>query len=254
MDRRIGAQYFTLRDFCKTVDDFKRTCDKVSSIGYKIIQVSGTPLEAEEMRPIIDEYGLQVVVTHKSYDDFVNRPDYIAEYNKTLGCEICGIGSMPDEYRTCSNKVSEFIAGMNTAAERLREEGLYLGYHNHAFEFSRMDGGFMMDRLIKETNPETVKFIVDTYWLQLGGQTPAEYIKKLSERAVAIHFKDVKPNFDYTVEMAEIGQGSLDWDTIIAACEEAGAKWVLVEQDTCKRDPFESLKMSYEFLKAKGFY
>ena len=35
---------------------------------------------------------------------------------------------------------------------------------------------------------------------------------------------------------------------------EAGAKWALVEQDTCKRDPFESLQMSYDFLKTKGFY
>lgn len=254
MDRRIGAQYYTLRDFCKTVDDFKRTCEKVSAMGYKIIQVSGTPLEAADMRPVIDEYGLQVVVTHKGYEDYVKRPEYIVDYNKTLGCELCGIGSMPDEYKTGSDKLSEFIAGMNEAAEKLREENLYLGYHNHAFEFCRLDGRFLMDRLVEETNPETVKFIVDTYWLQLGGQNPVDFIKKLGERAMAIHFKDVKPNFDYTVEMAEIGQGSLDWDSIIAACDEAGAKWALVEQDTCKRDPFESLQMSYEFLKAKGFY
>ena len=82
---------------------------------------------------------------------------------------------------------------------------------------------------------------------------PATFIRNLGDRAMAIHFKDVKPNPDNSVEMAEIGEGSLCWDEIIAACEEAGSKWVLVEQDICKRSPFESLKMSYDYLTAKGF-
>ncbi len=253
MDKRIGAQFYTLREHCKTTEDFYDTCKKVSEMGYKIVQISGTPLEAADMKPILDEFDLQVVVTHKGYQDFVERIDYIIDYNKTLGCELCGIGSMPDEYKHSSEKLSEFIAGMNQAAEKLSEAGLYLGYHNHAFEFARLDGRFIMDRLIAETNPSKVKFIVDTYWLQMGGQNPATFIKKLGERAMAIHFKDVKPNADYSIEMAEIGEGSLDWDDIIAACEEAGAKWALVEQDVCKRSPFESLKMSYDFLTARGF-
>lgn len=254
MDKRIGAQFYTLREQCKTIEDFRDTCKKVSEMGYKIIQVSGTPLEAADMKPIIDEFGFRVVVTHKGYEDFVNRIDYIIEYNKTLGCDICGIGSMPDEYKHSTEKLSEFIAGINKAAERLAKEGLYLGYHNHAFEFGRVGGKFIMDRLIEETNPKNVKFIVDTYWLQLGGQNPAAFIRNLGDRAMAIHFKDVKPNPDNSVEMAEIGEGSLCWDEIIAACEEAGSKWVLVEQDICKRSPFESLKMSYDYLTAKGFY
>ena len=54
--------------------------------------------------------------------------------------------------------------------------------------------------------------------------------------------------------IAEVGEGNLDWDEIIAACDEAGAKWALVEQDICQRDPFESIKMSYDYLKTKGFY
>ncbi len=253
MDNRIGAQFFTVREYCKTVDDFYDTCKKVSEMGYKLVQISGTPLEAVDMKPILDEFGLQVVVTHKSYQDFVNRIDYIIEYNKTLGCELCGIGSMPDEYKVSSEKVSEFIDGVNKAAEKLGEAGLYLGYHNHAFEFIRLDGRFIMDRLIAESNPQIVKFIVDTYWLQMGGQNPAGFIQKLGERAMAIHFKDVKPKADYSIEMAEVGEGSLDWEEIIRACEEAGARWALVELDTCKRSPFESLKMSYDYLAARGF-
>jgi len=253
MDRRIGAQFFTLRDFIKTVEDFEETCKKVAEMGYQIVQISGTPLKAADMRPILDKYGLRVVVTHRSYDDFRDNLEEIIDYNKTLGCELCGIGIMPEQYRQDNEGVTEFIAGINKAAKLLKEEGLYLGYHNHACEFAKFDGQMIMDRLIEETDPESVQFIVDTYWLQVGGMNPESMIKKLGKRAMAIHFKDLKANGDNSTEMAEVGEGNLNWDEIIKACDEAGAKWALVEQDVCQRSPFESLKMSYDYLAAKGF-
>ena len=35
MDKRIGAQYYTIRDFCQTLDDFEKSCEKVSTISKK---------------------------------------------------------------------------------------------------------------------------------------------------------------------------------------------------------------------------
>ncbi len=254
MDRQIGAQYYTLRDYIKTIEDFDETCKKVKEIGYKIIQISGTPLAAADMRPIIDKHGLKVVTTHRAFGDFVEHLDEIIDYNKTLGCELCGVGSMPGWAHSDSEGLSNFIKQTNIAARELKKEGLFFGYHNHAFDFAKIDGKIVMDRLIEETDPDCVKFIVDTYWVQAGGKNPVNFIKSLGERAMAIHFKDMKINHDNTHEYGEIGEGNLDWDAIIKACDEAGAKWALVEQDVCKRNPFESLKMSYDFLKTKGFY
>ena len=253
MDRRIGAQYYTLRESIKTIEDFEETCRKVKEIGYKLVQISGTPLGAKEMKEVLDKYDLEVVVTHRSFDDFLSNLDEIMDYNKTLGCKLCGIGSMPGRYRESNEGISEFIEGMNAAAKKLGEAGLYLGYHNHAFEFTKFDGKMIMERLIEETDPENVKFIVDTYWLQMGGMAPAGYIRRIGDRAMAVHFKDFKATLANKPEIAEVGEGNLDWDGIIAACDEVGTKWALVEQDTCQRDPFESMQMSYEFLKTKGF-
>lgn len=254
MERQIGAQFYTLRDHIGTVEDFEDTCKRVRDIGYRLIQISGTPLPADAMKPVIDRYGLKVVATHMAYGDFAERLSDVIAYNRTLECELCGIGSMPEEYRHDLQGITDFVEGINNAAKRLREEGLYLGYHNHAFEFTKYDGRFIMDRLIDETDPDNVKFIVDTYWLQFGGMNPEAFIRRLGERAMAVHFKDLKANADNSAEMAEIGQGNLDWDGIIKACDQAGTRWALVEQDYCRRDPFESLKMSYEYLCTKGFY
>lgn len=253
MDRRIGAQLFTLREHMQTVEDFEETCRKVSEMGYKIVQISGTPLKASEMKPILDKYGLEVMLTHRRWKEFKEKLDDIIDYNKTLGSELCGLGMMPFEVAETSENLTQFIKEANAIAKRLREEGLYFGYHNHAFEFSKLDGKYVMDRLLEETNPEEFKIIVDVYWLQVGGMNPAEYIEKLGNRAMAIHFKDLKVNFNNTTEMAEVGVGNLNWDEIIAACDEAGAKWAMVEQDRCQTDPFECMKTSYDFLTTKGF-
>jgi len=70
MDKRIGAQYYTIREHLKTMEDFELSCQKVAAIGYKIVQISGTPLPAKEMREVLDKYGLSVVTTHRKFDDF----------------------------------------------------------------------------------------------------------------------------------------------------------------------------------------
>ena len=51
---------------------------------------------------------------------------------------------------------------------------------------------------------------------------------------------------------AEVGEGNLDWPGILAAAEEAGVQWYIVEQDICQRDPFASLAISFNNLKAMG--
>ena len=169
MDRKIGAQYYTLRDYAKTIEDFDDTCRKVSEMGYKIVQISGTPLGAAEMKEVLDKYDLKVVVTHRNFNDFKNNLDEIIEYNKTLGCYLCGVGAMPGEARESVEGLDQFIKDANEISAKLKKEGLYFGYHNHHFEFAKLDGKLIMDRLINETNPDEFMFIVDTYWLQFGG-------------------------------------------------------------------------------------
>lgn len=255
MDKHIGAQFFTLRNHIKTVEDFDETCRKVSETGYSIIQISASPLAAKDMREIADKYGLKTVVTHRGFNDFLTDLDEIIDYNKTLGCELCGVGMMPVDYAADTKRLSEFIEQSNKIAQQLRKEGLYFGYHNHAFEFAKVDGELIMDRLVKETDPDAYRFIVDTYWIQVGGCNPGQVIENLGERAMAVHFKDFCVNKENwkVPEMCEVGEGNLDWDGIIRACEKAGSRWALVEQDTCKGSPFDSLKISYDFLKTKGF-
>ena len=257
MDKRIGAQYYTIREHTKTIEDFDAACKKIAEIGYKIVQISGTPLAAADMRPILDKYGLKCVTTHKGYNDFINDIDGVIEYNRTLGCDLCGVGMMPESYFADDESVTKFIEETKVICERLKAEGMCFGYHNHSFEFIKYNGKAIYDRLIDETDPEVFNFIVDTYWVQVGGRNPAEQIRKLGKRAMAFHFKDLCIEKDAWInpKMSHVGGGNLDWNAIIEACEDAGSRWVLVEQDGnhIDSDPFKALTLSYNYLTTKGF-
>ena len=263
MDKRIGAQLFTVREFLRSNEDFDNTCRIISDIGYKTVQVSGTPLDAKTIRKILGKYHMKALLAHLPFDKFTKKLDWVIDYNKTIGSDLCGLGMMPQEYMSSIDELKEFIKKANKICEVLKTENMYFGYHNHSIEFARIGGRTVFDILVSETDPEVFNFIVDTYWLAAAGIDAAKCIRKLGKRAMAVHFKDCKTDIDdwQHMKMCEVGEGNLDWDDIIAACEEAGTRWALVEQDTNwvpdnrfeNGNPFKSLRKSYEFLTTKGF-
>ena len=251
MNKRIGAQLYTVRDFCKTEEEFNTSLSKIKNIGYSAIQLSGVgPIPAKRIKEIADSYNLEIMCTHKSITDFTDNLEQVIEDHRIFDCDIVGIGAMPYDYW---NRVEEFIDIINPIAKKLKEAGLQFAYHNHAFEFGKMNGRHKMDYILENTDPEEFKFIVDVYWLAIAGIDPAEFLEKLGDRIAAIHFKDLTMEENSAI-MAEVMEGNLNWNKIIAACEKIDAKYILVEQDNCQRDPFDCLETSYKNLKTKGFY
>jgi len=92
---------------------------------------------------------------------------------------------------------------------------------------------------------------IDTYWVQYGGGNPIDWINKLKGRLPLLHLKDMLMHGQQQF-FAEVGAGTLNWEGILGAAKGSGAQWYIVEQDTCERDPFESLAISFKYLKAMG--
>ena len=101
---------------------------------------------------------------------------------------------------------------------------------------------------------DNYKYTLDVYWLAYAGIDPAKFIRAHKGRVGCVHFKDLVVQEKWNIKYAEVGVGNLDWDDIIAACDEADAMCAVVEQDYCQRDPFDCLKTSYDFLQTKGFF
>ena len=253
---KLGAQYFTIRDYCQTVEDFDTSCKKVSEIGYKYIQLSGIgDFSADEIKPIIDKYGLKVVCTHRPPKNYLDNLENEIKFHKTLDFKICGVGSMPYFYEMedRSEAIEEFVKNFKPVVQRLKEEGLVFAYHNHAIEFERINGKHTFDTLVEKMSSDNFKFILDVYWLAFAGIDPAKFILKNKDDIACVHFKDLKV-VENTAKYAEVGVGNLVWEEIISACKEADVEFALVEQDDFwnNNNPFESLVISYDFLKKRG--
>ena len=252
MDKRIGAQFYTIRDFCQTLEDFDSSCKRVSEMGYKLIQLSGVGnFEAKDIKNILDKYGLGVVCTHRPAQNYIDNLEGEIEFHKTIGTKICGIGAIP-AFNVKKETIDKFTEDFKTVVEELKKHGLVFGYHNHALEFEKVDGKYVLDNIIEKIDNDNFKFILDVHWVARAGINPAKFIKKYSDKIACVHFKDFKIVENEPL-FAKVGEGNLDWDEIIDACENSDAEFALVEQDTCDCDPFDCLKASYDFLSKKGF-
>lgn len=251
MDRRMGAQLYTVRDTCQNAADFDKTLARLEKIGYKTVQISGVgPISAQEIREICDRHGMDIICTHRGIDDYRSKLEEMVEYHKTLGCVIPGLGMSSSimEAKT-AEEVMAAIEELNVIAEHFAGENMHFCYHNHAFEFTKINGKFAMDYMLEYGKFD---FILDVYWLAVAGQNPAEFIRKIGKRARVVHFKDLKMDKNTPV-YGEVMEGNLDWNTIVAACDEAGTQYAMVEQDVCPGDPADSLEISYNNLKTLGF-
>lgn len=248
----LAAQLYTVREFTKTPDAIAETFAKVRKMGYRAVQTSALgPIEPKALRKIAKSEGLTICATHIGFDRLLNDMPGVIDEHKTIGCDNVAIGSMPVDYRTGAEKVKEFARLANDAGAKLREAGLSFSYHNHSFEFEKVEGKLIMDLIYENSAPENVLSELDTYWVQHGGADPAAWVTKLSNRLTLLHLKDMTMRGREQL-MAEIGEGNLNWPAILKAAKKAKVRWYIVEQDTCQRDPFESLAISLKNLQAMG--
>lgn len=245
----IAAQLYTLRSRLRTRKNIEASLKRIKEIGYNAIQVSGMgPIAPEFLKSMIDEIGLKICATHTPYDRIIKDTDAVIREHTLWNCEYVGLGAMPIKYRTSRKGYETFAKEFSEIGRIYKQNGLGLVYHNHRFEFEKFNGKVGMEILFEESDPETFGFELDTYWVQAGGANPAEWIYKVKGRMGVVHFKDMAIKSNKQV-FSEIGEGNLNWPTIIKACDETGVKWAAVEQDVCPSDPFKSLKISFENLK-----
>lgn len=249
---QVAIQYYTLRDFTKTEEDFTETCRKVRDIGFKAIQISAIgPIEAENVRRIAADHGLTICATHEGGKAIVETPETIISKLERMGVKYTAYPYPHDmAFLTDKKACLDFCAQLEAAGKVFRQSGKVLTYHNHHIEFMKIEGKTVLDIIIENTSAENVGFELDTYWVQYGGASNVELAQRLHGRLPLLHMKDFKITPERQIAFSEIGQGNLNFKSIIAAAEAAGCEWFIVEQDSCPGDPFDSIKMSFDYIQA----
>ena len=247
---KIGAQFYTLRDFCKTPEGLAESLARVADIGYTTVQISGTcAYEPEWLNDQLRKNGLTCVLTHIPCERLIQSPKQVARDHDIFHCKYVGLGW--NGFEPTSESIQKFADTYLPVAKALKDNGKYFMYHNHNGEFQRVNGKLILQWLAEKIPAEIMGITFDTYWAQVGGADPAQWLERLAGRIPCIHLKDCA----YGQKMAVIGEGNINFDRVFAKAEAGGTEYMLVEQDDCNgENPFDCLKRSYDYLTACGFH
>ena len=258
---KVGAQLYSLRDFCKTTADFAETLKKVADIGYTSVQVSGTcEYEADWLLEELKKNGLTCDLTHFNFNKMVEDPEGVADFHAKFGCKYIGVGCLPgwDKGDINENTIS-FANAAKPVAKAFKNKGALMMYHNHHFEYyADINGRNIMEYLSDNFDTDELGFTLDTHWVVSGNHDPIEEINRLKGRLPCVHFKDLVFNLDFESKafekrFAPVGSGIIKFEPIVAELEKAGTEFIFVEQDDCYgEDPFICMKKSYDYLSSIG--
>jgi sugar phosphate isomerase/epimerase len=245
----VALQMYTVRDQLK--EDFEGTFRKVAQIGYAGVEFAGTgDRTASELKKFLNDLGLKLAGSHVGWAALESDLNRVIEDNLTLGNPYVVCPSVPQDRRGSADGYRETARKLSQIGEACKRQGIQLCYHNHSFEFQKLDGKYALDILYEASDPRFLQAEIDTYWVRHGGEDPAAYIRKYAGRSPLIHLKDMEPGQERF--FAEVGEGILDFKAIFEAAETGGAAWYIVEQDRCRRNPIDSARLSFENLKKMG--
>lgn len=255
MIKGFGAQLYTIREQARTPAQIRTAFEKVAAIGYDCVQVSGLgEISAAELRDISRDTGLPVILTHTPPDRLTSCLKQVMREHEQFNCKIVGLGSMPAQYRNRGAAgYADFIADYKPIVSELGKNGFHFAYHNHSFEFVKhsVDGRqisgmqLILDGLGGENG---FKLTLDTYWLHHAGFCCVKFLRENAELVEVIHLKDLAATEDNGCKITELGNGNMDWASIVSQARTGGVEWYMVEQDTCDGDPFDSLRASFAYL------
>src|SRR5690606_28977105 len=230
---KMGYQLFSIRD--EMAKDPVNTLKALKAMGYQDFEIYGFDEEkgmyygfkAPEFKQILDDLNLTVSSGHYGFSPYLEQSD--DQLKRFVDRCISGAQTLESPYitwpwiapeqRTLDNFKS-MAHKLNLIGEQIKGAGLGFAYHNHGFEFEDHDGENGFDIILKETDPSLVKLQLDMYWVMRSStHTPKELIDAHPDRYVMWHIKDMdKITKDYT----ELGNGSLDYKTLLADINTSG--------------------------------
>lgn len=256
MIKNLGLQLYSVRDYMSDPDKADSALKQLSEMGYSEAHTAGQyNMTAEAFAEILTKNGISIIGTHYDYNEIINNPEETIRVHRLWNTTNIGIGGMPVEARGTLEGLKKFINDFNKAAELYAKEGFKLTYHNHHFEFLRIDGKkTLMDYLYEELDPANVSFVLDTCWIHAACASLDQWMDKLAGRIDILHCKDVmlhRANDQLCGTMTEVGNGFVDWKAVIEKAEKIGVKHYIVEQDAnfIGGDSLASMQASADYLK-----
>lgn len=243
-DLPIGIQLYTVRELSR--GDFEGTLRKVSEIGYKHFEYAGYgDMTAEALKSFAAGLGVTPCGTHEGFQNFEGGADKVIAFAKAVGTPYIIVPSMPGETRSGGvAAIEDFAAGLNRYGEQVKKAGMQLCYHNHSFEFEKVENGqTIWNVLFNAADPDLVKAEVDIAWVYNADLDPVEFLDEWGDRVKLLHMKDL----DKERKLAPVGEGEIDFEKVVARAKRIGVDWYVVEQDQPRegKEILDEITISY---------
>jgi sugar phosphate isomerase/epimerase len=269
MGRPVGIQLYAVGAALQ--ENPAATLKSIKDIGYGEVETAGfAKLSAKDFRKLLDDAGLKCPSGHLQFDLANLGPTF--EDAHTLGMRYVASGGLRG---SLTPPITGPMSGMtldeakrtaelaNRIGEKAKQADLRYAYHNHNIEFADHGGVVGYDILLRDTQPDLVKFEIDCGWMVLGNRNPIDYFKKYPNRFPMIHVKDFLPPPDQGEAVgrstenhagAELGRGMIDYRPIFAAAEKAGLQHYFVEQEGpfVRMTQLQAAQQAYAYLSAIG--
>lgn len=263
----IALQVYSVRGDLEK--DFFGTLRAVKEMGYAGVEFAGLyGNDPELVRSFCEEIGLTPLSAHVSIQDFMADMDGVVDTYAKVGVQYVAIPWLGEEMRPGREGYAAFKESVALISAKLKEKGIILGYHNHDFEFEKIDGEYLLDIMYRDMSADVLVTQLDTCWVNVGGENPAAYVAKYAGRIPTVHLKDFRGSKsenmygligvegsdtkadDTKFMLTPVGKGCQDFKAIVAAGDACGAKWYIVEQDepSLGLTALECAKASVEFL------
>ena len=245
----VALQLYSVRGDME--QDFEGTLRAVGEMGYDGVELVGLyGRKPEAVREAVAAAGLVPVSAHVPYAEMAADPDGVMAAYAAAGCAYIAVPYLEEACRPGHDGFSDVIAALPKLGEAAGRAGLTLLYHNHDFEFTKVEGQYGLDLMYQRVPASLLQTELDTCWINVAGEDPAAYVRKYAGRCPIVHLKDIKSLEPFA--FAEVGGGLQDIPSIIAAAEQSGAEWLVVEQDRWEMDSLDSARISRENLRKLG--
>lgn len=254
--KNVGLQLYSLRDAMG--QDVKGTVEKVGAMGYKFVEAAGYSdgkfygMDPVEFKTLCETNGLQFLGSHTGrdlpeeggWDETMAWWDQCIDAHAAAGVKWIVQPWMGRVGYESLEGLKNYCEYWNAVGEKCNAKGIRFGYHNHDKEFTELEGQVIYDFMLENMDADKVMFQLDVYWCVVGGKNPVDYFKKYPGRFEVWHIKD----------KAELGaSGTMDFESYWAEAATSGMKYGVVEVEEYNMDPFESVKVSLDYLNNSPF-
>jgi len=245
LGKSYGAQLYTIRVAME--QDFEGSLCRIAQIGYREVEFAGLyGHDPSEVRALLDRYQLDAVATHADWRQLRDDPEMAIRDAKSLGAKYLVLAWLPREERQTIEQWRWWVAQLNKVGETAAAEDVVLLYHAHDFEYRAIGGVRPIDLLLEQLDPRFVNFEMDIYWTVKGGGDPIALLRQHPGRFPLAHLKDMQRT---STDMADVGDGRIDFPSIFASAGKRDFLHKFVERDEAS-EPFETLRLGIEYIQS----